>query len=96
MVLLLHFLGLKRLKESLYHSGEKDAAELVVLVQVVLPPLLQVVMATLLAAYLGIERIAEHASRPVESSCPLRKAMCLATNSFKLLFTSSHEKLKRV
>ena len=68
-----------------------------VLVQVVLPPFLQVVMATLLlAAYLGIERIAEHASRPVESSCPLRKAMCLATNSFKLLFTSSHEKLKRV
>ena len=64
IVLLLHFLGLKRLKESLYHSGDKDAAELVVLVQVVLPPLLQVVMATLLlAAYLGIERIAEHPSR---------------------------------
>ena len=47
-----------------------------VLVQVVLPPLLQVVMATLLlAAYLGIERIAEHASRlvllpPEEGSVP--------------------------
>ena len=78
------------------HSGDKDNTELVVLVQVVLPPLLQVVMATLLAAYLGIERIAEHASRPAESSCPLRKAVCLAPNSFKLLFTSSHEKLKRV
>ena len=57
------------------HSGDKDIAELVVLVQVVLPPLLQVVMATLLAAYLGIERIAEHASRlvllpPEEGSVP--------------------------
>ena len=58
------------------HIGDKDITELVVLVQVVLPPLLQVVMATLLlAAYLGIERIAEHASRlvllpPEEGSVP--------------------------
>ena len=65
------------------------------LVQVVLPPLLQVAMATLLlAAYLGIERIARRACRPTVAHGGRQCACQPASASIQIDFQSGKKVLK--